>query len=86
MDENHVVPLLCYNETTGQVEPARVDPVTGALLVYGVLASTGSPSAVTTFSRDENHVAVKGAYNETTGLVEAVRCTDDNTLLVKIES
>ena len=86
MDENHVVPILAYNETTGLTEPARVDPVTGAILVYGVSASTGSPSAVTTFPRDDNHVAVKGAYNETTELVEAVRCTTDNSLLVKIES
>lgn len=82
MDNNHVVPILCYNETTGLTEPARVDPVTGALLVYGVSATTGTPSDITVFPRDENHVAVKGAYNETSGEVEAVRCTNDDSLLV----
>lgn len=82
MDDNHVTPILCYNETTGQAEPARVDPVTGALLVYGVKDTLGTPSAVTVFDRDGNHVPVKGAYNETTGLVEAVRCTANNYLVM----
>lgn len=84
-DQNYIAPIQCYNDTTGEVEPARIDPATGALLIYGVSATTGTPSDISVFPRDGNHVAVSGAYNETSGEVEAVRCTNDNTLLVKIE-
>lgn len=81
-DPNHIVPILCYNETTGLTEFARVDPATGYVLVYAVTPGASSPSALNTFLRDPNHVTARGAYNESTSLVEPVRCDSNGNILV----
>jgi hypothetical protein len=71
-----------YNETTGLIEPARVDPVTGALEVFAVTADANSP---TTFNRagiDDNGRNTLSALNETQNIIEALRCGTDGSLLV----
>lgn len=82
IDENDKPALLAYNETTGLVEPVRVDPVLDALYVFGVTDGGGTYTAINRALIDENENSTLLAYNETTGLVESLRCSDDNELLV----
>lgn len=82
-DQDFITSLLCYNETTGLVEPARVDPATGALLIYAVSESASSPSSIQNAKRDQNDVPSALGYNETTGLTEALRVTILNNLIIK---
>lgn len=73
-----------YNETTGLIEPARVDPVTGALLIFGVALDANTP---TTFNRagiDANGRNTLSAWNDTSSGIEALRCGTDGSLLCKI--
>ncbi|HWA06768.1 MAG TPA: hypothetical protein VG961_09485 [Ignavibacteria bacterium] len=82
IDENERNTLTAWNETTGEIEPLYVDPVTGALLVYAV--SISSPT-VTAFDRagiDDNSRNTLSAWNDTTGSVEALRCDSSGNLLV----
>lgn len=82
-DQDFVTSLLCYNETTGGVEPARVDPSTGALLVLVVTEDSTSPASIENAKRDQNDVESKLAYNETTRLTEAIRLSSSNSLIIK---
>jgi hypothetical protein len=82
IDANTRNTLLLYNETTGGVEPARVDPVTGALLVYGVVADANTPATFNRAGIDGNTRNTLSAWNETQSIIEALRCGSSGELLV----
>lgn len=82
IDQNDVKTWLLYNETTGLIENAVVDPITGALLIYGVVSDLNTPTAINHALIDQNDVKTKLLYNETTGLVESARCGSGGELLV----
>lgn len=82
IDENDVKTWLAYNETTGLVEPVRVDPVLGYVEVYNVVATAGTYTAIPNAKIDENHVKTLLAWNEDTNLIEAVRSSDNGELIV----
>lgn len=84
IDENDVKTWVAYNETTGLVEPLRVDPVTGALLCYGVSDTGGTFTDINNAKIDQNDVKTKIGYNEDTNNIEAFRCGASGELLVKI--
>lgn len=86
IDGNQRGTWTAYNETTGQVERVRCDPVTNALLVYAVTADSNSPQALNTAKTDANNRPTALAYNETTGMPEALRCGTDGSLLVILAS
>jgi hypothetical protein len=71
-----------WNDTTGLIEPARVDPVTGALLVYAV----GNASVTTTsFNRagiDGNGRDTLSGWDDTTSSIESFRSDNSGNLLV----
>ena len=81
-DQNDVKTWLAYNDTTGIVEPVRVDPVTDALLVYEVSADANSPATLNNAKIDQNDQSTLLGFNETTGLVEALRSGVNGELLV----
>ena len=82
IDSNDKPVLLAYNETTGLVEPVRVDPTLGYLEVFGVTADSNTPTAINRAFIDANDNATLTAYNETTGLIEALRCGTGGELLI----
>ena len=84
IDANDKPTLLAYNETTKLVEPVRVDPVTGALLVFAVADTGLTYSTLNNAKIDGNDNATLLAYNETTGLIEALRCGASGELLIKV--
>jgi hypothetical protein len=84
IDENDVKTWLAYNETTSLVENVRVEPITGALMVYGVPPCGDTPNDLNNAKIDENDVKTLLGYNETTGLVEALRCCDDGLLVTVV--
>lgn len=71
-----------YNETTGLIEPARVDPVTGALLVYGVGSISVTPSSYNRAGIDSNNKNTLSGLDEITNSIEAFRCDSNGNLLV----
>lgn len=82
IDSNDKPTWLAYNETTGQVESVRVDPVLGYLEVFGVVADANVPTAISTAAIDANANSTLTAYNETSGLIEALRCGTNGELLI----
>lgn len=85
IDENDVKTWLAYNETTGLVEPLRVDPIFGYLEVFNV-ANTGSATGTEQIARiDENDAKTKLGYNETSGLIEALRCDSNGNLITILQ-
>lgn len=84
IDQNDVKTWLAYNETTGLVEPVRVDPVFGAIEVFVVTDTVGAITALNTAKIDQNDVKTLLGYNETTGLTEALRCGNNGELLVTL--
>jgi hypothetical protein len=76
---------LLYNETTGGIEPARVDPVTGALLVYAVGNVTATPASYNRNGIDGNSRNTLGGWDDTTSSVEAFRCDNSGNLLVQYQ-
>ena len=66
IDANTRNTWLLYNETTGGVEPARVDPITGALLVYGVTADANTPATYNRAGIDGNSRNTISLWNEDT--------------------
>lgn len=83
IDANTKSTWTALNETTGQIERVYCDPVTGALLVYAVVASGNAPTTRNNVKTDANDKGTQGALNETTGLVEALRCGNGGELLIK---
>jgi hypothetical protein len=82
IDENDKPVLLAYNETTGLVEPVKVDPIFGALQIY-VVASTGlTYTDINNAKIDENENSTLLGYSETTGLPTALRCGANGELLI----
>jgi hypothetical protein len=78
---------LLYNETTGLIEPARVDPVTGALLIYGVTADGNSPTTYNRAGIDGNSRNTISLWNESiaivatnTGAISPQTMADDATV------
>ncbi len=82
IDANTRNTWLLYNETTGSVEPARVDPVTGALLVYGVTPDANTPATFNRAGIDGNTRNTLSAWNETQSIIEALRCGSSGELLI----
>ena len=82
IDANDKPTLLAYNDTTGLVEPVRVDPVTGALEVFAVAADANTPTAINRAYIDANDNSTLIGFNETSGLIEAIRCGVGGELLV----
>lgn len=82
IDENDKPVLRAYNEITGLVESVRVDPVLGALEVYGVVPDSNTPTAINRALIDANDNPTLTGYNETTGLIEALRCGTSGELLI----
>lgn len=71
-----------YNETTGLIEPARVDPVTGALLVYGVGSASPTTPSFNRAGIDANSRNTLSGWDDTTNSIEAMRCGTDGSLLI----
>ncbi len=82
IDQNDKPTLIAYNETTGLTEPVRVDPVFGAIEIFGVAADSNTPTTLNTAKIDGNDNWTLLGYNETTGLPEAVRCGTDGSILI----
>jgi hypothetical protein len=82
IDYNSRNVLTAYNETTGLIENLKVDPVTGALLVYGIAADSNTPTPYTRAGIDGNSRNTLSAWNETTNSIEALRCGSDGSLLI----
>ena len=82
IDGNTRNTLSAYNETTCLIEPLRVDPVTGALLVYGVAPDANSPTTYNRAGIDDSSRNTLSALNETQNIIEALRCGVDGSLLV----
>ena len=64
IDANDVKTWLAYNETTGKVEPVRVDPILGAVEIFGVPYTGGTYTTIKDAKIDANDVKTKLAYNE----------------------
>lgn len=84
IDQNERPTWLLYNEITGLMEPARVDPVLGAVLVYGVMPDGNTPTALNVAQIDANDRPTTLLYNEISGLPEAARCGNGGELLIKV--
>ena len=82
IDQNDVKTWLAYNETTGLVEPIRVDPVTDAILVYEVAIDANTPTDINDAHIDQNDVKTKLAYNNITDKTECFRCGNLGELLI----
>lgn len=83
IDENTRDTLSLYNETTGQIEPARVDPVTGALLIYAVGNLTPpSPASFNRAGIDGNSRNTLSGWNDATSSIESFRSDNSGNLLV----
>jgi hypothetical protein len=82
IDDNTRNTWALYNETTGLIEPARVDPITGALLVYGVSADANSPTTYNRAGIDGNSRNTISLWNDTQSIVESARCGSNGELLI----
>jgi hypothetical protein len=82
IDSNTRNTWLLYNETTGLIEPARVDPITGALLVYGVTADANTPATYNRAGIDGNSRNTISLWNDTTSAIESARCGVNGELLI----
>ena len=82
IDDNDKPVLLAYNETTGLPETVYVDPITNAVLCFGVADEGGTFTDLNNAEIDENENATMLGYNETTGLISALRCGSGGELLV----
>ncbi len=82
IDQNDVKTWLAYNETTGLVEPVRVDPILGYVEIYAVNDSGQTYTAINNAKIDQNDTKTLLAYNETTGAIEALRSSTNGELLV----
>lgn len=82
IDQNDKATLLAYNETTGLVEPIRVDPVLGYVEVFAVPYVSGTYTTVDRAKIDQNDRPTLSAYNETTGQVESLRCGSNGELII----
>lgn len=84
IDANNRNVLSAQNDDTGEIEDLYVDPVTGALLVYGVADAGGTFTDLNELGIDENGRNTLGAWNEDTEQIESLRCSDQGELLVTI--
>jgi hypothetical protein len=84
IDQNDVKTWLAYNETTGLVEPVRVDPVTGALKCFGVADTGLTYTTVIGAKIDANDVKIKTAYNNIIDNLESLRCGRGGELLITV--
>lgn len=84
IDENDVKTWLAYNETTGLVEPVRVDPVTGALKCFGVADTGLTYTEVEGAKIDGNDVKTITAYNNINDKIESLRCGRSGELLITL--
>lgn len=82
IDQNDRNELIAYNETTGRVERVRVDAVLGALLVYGVVSDSNTPTTYNRSGIDGNGRNTLSAFNEISGGIEALRCSVNGDLLI----
>ncbi len=82
IDQNSRNTIILYNETTGLIEDALVDPVTGALMIYGVASSGGTFTALDHAKVDGNSRNTLSAFNDTSGQIEALRCGPNGELLI----
>lgn len=82
IDANDRGTWTAYNATTGLVERVYCDPVTNALLVFGVPTDGNTPTTLNTAKIDANDRNTLLALNDTSGLVEALRCDSNGSLLV----
>lgn len=83
IDGNDKPTWIAYNETTGLVEPVRVDPIFGYVEIFVVADTGGTFTAIPNAKIDGNDNGTLTGYNETTGLIEALRCDTGGSLLVK---
>lgn len=86
IDANTRDTWTAYNDTTGQIERVYCDPVTNALLVFGVAADGNTPTAINRALIDGNTRNAATGFNDTSGLIEAFRCGNGGELLVKAVS
>lgn len=82
IDENDKPAWLAYNETTGLVEPVRVDPIFGYVQIFAVADDSSTPTAINTAKIDGNDNPTVLAYNDVTGLPEALRCGSNGELKI----
>ena len=82
IDENTRNTWSLYNDTTGLIEPARVDPVTGALLIYATGIVSATPSSYNRAGIDSNGRNTLSGWDDTTNAPEAFRCDNSGILLV----
>jgi len=82
IDANDKPTWRAYNDTTGEVETVKCDPITGALYVFGVTATGNTPTDLTRALIDANDNPTQIGYNETTSTTEAMRCGSDGELLI----
>lgn len=71
-----------YNETTGLIEDAVVDPILDALLIFGVTPDANTPTSVDRAKIDGNGRNTLSAFNEDTNGVESLRCGTEGELLI----
>lgn len=83
IDSNSRNTWSLYNETTGLIEPARVDPVTGALLIYITGFSSPTPSSYNRSGIDANERNTLSGWDDSTSSIEAFRCDSSGNLLIK---
>ncbi len=83
IDQNTRNTLTAYNDTTGFVEELRVDPVLGALLIYGIPNTGGTFTDLDHASIDGNGRNTLSAWNENKNRIEAMRCSNEGYLLIK---
>lgn len=82
IDANDIRTWIAYNDTTGLIEPVRVDPVTGAVLIYIVGTTSVTPSSINHALHDANDSATQIGYDDTTGAPECMRCDTNGNLLI----
>jgi len=82
IDDNNKPVIRTLNSTTGLVDYLYCDPVTNAILVYGVTADGNTPTAINRAFIDDNNKPTLTGYNETSGLIEALRCGSGGELLI----
>lgn len=81
IDQNNRNVLTAYNETTGQIEPVRIDAVLDAVLVFGVADTGGIFTTLNNAKIDGNSRNTLSTWNEK-GRIETSRCSNNGELLV----
>jgi len=84
IDDNDKPVIRTYNDDTGKVDYLYCDPITNAILVFGMPVDANSPTAIHRAFIDDNNKPTLTGYNETSGLIEATRCGVNGELLTKI--